>query len=98
MEGEASAIEQLEDGAAELDGGEIARAQDEPRAGLAAPPALARAVGVPGAGHAQVGVEAAPVVEVQEQVLAACAHRAQHAAVERGRQTDGRLARRASAP
>ena len=90
VEGKPRAVEQLEHGAAELHCAHPAGAQDEPRRGLAPPPALAGAVDMPRARHAQVGVEAAAVVELQQQVLAPRAHRHENATIERGRQTDRR--------
>ncbi len=93
VEGEPRAVEQLEHRAAELDRAQPAGAEHEPRGRLAAAPALTCAVDVPGARHAQVGVEAASVVELQQQVLAARAHGREDVAIERGCET-GRRPRR----
>ena len=57
--------------------------QLQPRACAASPPRRSLGIDVPRAGHAQVGVHDAAARELQEQVLAAGAHRLEHAAVQR---------------
>lgn len=70
---------QLEHRAVELDDLPAAVAEHQPCSPARALPALALAVDVPRAGHAQVRVQREAAVEAQEQVLAACVDRAHRA-------------------
>ena len=80
VEGDARAVEQLEHRPAELDGHEAVRAAaSATRSAASAPSARPSRIDVPRAGHAQVGVQDAAVVEGREQVLAARLDGLEHA-------------------
>ena len=74
-----ASLHQLEQRAVELDDLPAAVAQHQPCTATRATPALALAVDVPRAGHAQVRVQRQAAVEAQEQVLAVRVDRAHSA-------------------
>jgi hypothetical protein len=66
-----SLVQQLDDGSVEAHRDRQRCLAHHPRARGVPPPALARPVGVPGAGHPHVAVQDRTIAEPDQQVLAA---------------------------